>query len=156
MGKSVINKLLKIYENVLDIQIDEKLFMRGNLIQRFSIDSLIALQMIAEIERKFNFVIEEDKLAIKLIDSPTFFAKYFHLHTLKKIYERVLNTQIEEKEIYDGNLIEKKNIDDSNILVLFMEIEEYFQIKFGNTMNMEDIVNSPLVFLDICKEERIK
>ena len=35
------------------------------------------LKYITEIEKKFHIIIEEDELAIKLIDSPSYFIDYY-------------------------------------------------------------------------------
>lgn len=76
MFESVAGKLLDIFKKVLDVQVDENEFFKGNLIENLNIDSLIALQLIVEIEKTFHIVIEDDELAIKLIDSPSFFIDY--------------------------------------------------------------------------------
>lgn len=76
MTESVAEKLLDIYKKVLDIEIDENEFFKGNLMKNLNIDSLIALQLIVEIEKNFHIVIEDDELAIKLLDSPSFFIDY--------------------------------------------------------------------------------
>lgn len=73
MFQSAADKLLDIYRTVLDIQITEDDFLKGDLIKQLNIDSLIALQLIAEIEKSFHFIIEEDELAITIIDSPVSF-----------------------------------------------------------------------------------
>ena len=72
-----ISKLLGIFQKVLDVEIDENVFRKGNLIENLNIDSLIALQLFAEIEKEFHILIEEEELAIKLIDSPSFFVDYY-------------------------------------------------------------------------------
>ena len=73
-----ISKLLGIFQKVLDVEIDENVFRKGNLIENLNIDSLIALQLFAEIEKEFHILIEEEELAIKLIDSPSFFVDYYN------------------------------------------------------------------------------
>jgi len=77
MSESVVKKLLEIFQNILDVEISENEFLKGNLIENLSIDSLIALQLITEIEKNFHIIIEEDELAIKLIDSPSYFIDYY-------------------------------------------------------------------------------
>ncbi|RKD30244.1 acyl carrier protein [Lacrimispora algidixylanolytica] len=92
MFESVASKLLDIFKKVLDVQVDENGFFKGNLIENLNIDSLIALQLIVEIEKTFHIVIEDDELAIKLIDSPSFFIEYC------KQYEFNVNTSQEARE----------------------------------------------------------
>ena len=76
MVESGVGKLLAVFKKVLDVQIDEFEFIKGNLIENLNIDSLIALQLIVEIEKTYHIVIEDDELAIKIIDSPAFFIDY--------------------------------------------------------------------------------
>ncbi len=155
MFKSAAIKLLNIYKNVLDIQINEKDFFKGSLIKSFNIDSLIALQLIAEIEKNFNFIIEDDELAIKIIDSPFYFFNYYQCYKLKNIYESVLNMQIDESEIVKENLIEKMNIDNQKVSIIIAEIEKCFQININDAVNAADIVNFPLSFLNTFQEVSI-
>lgn len=46
MSNTFLLKLKAIYENVMGKEIDENEFLRGNLIEKFNIDSLIALQIL--------------------------------------------------------------------------------------------------------------
>lgn len=73
MSKNLISRLKVIYENVMDNKIDENEFIEGNLIEKFNIDSLIALQIIVEIEKSFGIVIEDDDEAVKIVDFPSNF-----------------------------------------------------------------------------------
>ncbi len=155
MFKSVAILLLNIYKNVLDIQINENDFFKGSLIQNFSIDSLIALQLIVEIEKNFNLIIEDDELAIKIIDSPFNFFKHYQRYKLKNIYESVLNMKIAESEIVKENLIEKMNIDNQNVSIIIEEIEKCFKIKINDAINTADIVDFPLSFLNTFQEVSI-
>ena len=79
MLSNITSKLLDIYNNVLDVQIEEKEFLKGNLINNLNLDSLVSLQLISEIERKFDVIIEEDDIAILIIDSPHYFTDYYIL-----------------------------------------------------------------------------
>lgn len=76
MLQNEIIKLKEIYESILETPIDEKEFLKGNLIEKFNIDSLIALQIIVKIEKSFCIIIEDDEVAIKIVDSPFFFCEY--------------------------------------------------------------------------------
>lgn len=155
MFKRVAIKLLDIYKDVLDIQINENDFFKGNLIKNFNIDSLIALQIIVEIEKNFNIVIEDDELAIKIIDSPFYFFNYYQRYKLKNIYESVLNIQIDESEIVKENLIKKMNIDNQNVSIIIAEIRKCFQININDVINEIDIVDFPLSFLNTFQEVSI-
>lgn len=77
MQKKELSKLKNIYEKIMDIVMDEKDFLEGNLIEKYKIDSLVALQIIVEIEKAFQYVIEEDDVAIKIVDSPSFFLRLY-------------------------------------------------------------------------------
>lgn len=69
MNKEEIRiKLISIYEEVLETQIEDKGINDG-LIELFHIDSLIALKIIVRIEQEFGIIIEDDNLAIEMIDS---------------------------------------------------------------------------------------
>lgn len=76
MPKSTLTKLRLIYENIIETSIDEEEFSKGHLIKKFNIDSLIALQIIVEIEKSFDCIIEDDEIAIKIVDSPSFFLDF--------------------------------------------------------------------------------
>jgi len=84
MLESALTKLKEIYENVLDNQIDTNEFLHGNLIEKLHIDSLIALQIIVEIEKRFDFIIEDDETAIKVVDSPSFFLDAFQKNNIEE------------------------------------------------------------------------
>lgn len=155
MFKSVAIKLLNIYKHILDIQINEHDFFNRNLIKNFNIDSLTALQLIVEIEKNFNIIIEDDELAIKIIDSPFAFFNYYQRYALKNIYENVLNVHIDENEIVEEHLIEKMNIDHQNVSIIIAEIEKCFQININDAINAVDIVNLPLSFLNTFQEVSI-
>jgi len=73
MPEKELTKLKRIYEDIIESKIDENGFLDGNLIEKFNIDSLIALQIIVEIEKRFDIIIEDDEKAIKMVDSPSFF-----------------------------------------------------------------------------------
>lgn len=73
MSNTFLLKLKAIYENVMGKEIDENEFLEGNLIEKFNIDSLIALQIIVEIEKCFDVVLEDDDKAIKIVDYPSSF-----------------------------------------------------------------------------------
>lgn len=152
MFKRVTAKLLNIYKNVLDVEISESNFLKGNLIQKFNIDSLIALQLIADIEKDFNLIIEEDELAIKIVDSPFEFSNYYLCNKLKMIYESVLKIQLEESEIAKESLLEKLYIDNQSVSKIIAEIKKCFPVMIDNTKDVADIVNCPLTFLNNCQE----
>ena len=70
-----ITILKKIYENELGKKIEDSDFRRGGLIEKLKIDSLVALQIIVGIEKKFDYVIEDDDIAIKVVDTPLKFLR---------------------------------------------------------------------------------
>ena len=65
-----MKKTLKdIYRKVLDKNIDDIIFEPGDhLIDSLLIDSLLALRMLILVEQEFSIVIEDDALAIELLD----------------------------------------------------------------------------------------
>ena len=68
--QEIMDKLRRIYEEVLDIVIDSADFASGEgLIEKLYIDSLLALKMLIRIEQDFTVLIEEDSLALELLDS---------------------------------------------------------------------------------------
>ena len=73
-----LTKLLGIYESVMETSIDENGFTQGDMIEKFHIDSLVALQIIVQIEKCFDYTFENDDEAIEVINSPTTFIKLFH------------------------------------------------------------------------------
>ena len=67
--ENVKNTLKDIYRKVLDRNIDDTIFEPGNhLIDSLLIDSLLALRMLILVEQEFSIVIEDDALAIELLD----------------------------------------------------------------------------------------
>jgi len=64
------NKLLEIFNNVLEKNIElSELEIDSGILEKFHIDSLIALQIIVRIEQDFGIVIEDDNVAIEILDS---------------------------------------------------------------------------------------
>ena len=67
--QSIKNKLKDIYSLVLKREIDDEQFtFEPGLTERLHIDSLLGLQIIVKIEQNFNLVIEDDEVAIKILD----------------------------------------------------------------------------------------
>ena len=152
MIKDIVSKLMDIYKSVLDVQIEEKEFIKGNLINNLNLDSLVSLQIISEIERKFGLIIEEDETAILLIDSPYYFIDYYILNKLKLIYENILNMEIDTNQISKGNLIRKYNINIQNVMIIKKEIEKNFGIEIDDNTKIYDIINYPFLCLKRCQE----
>jgi len=66
----ITENLRNIYSQVLNREISSEEFVDGiNLIEKFHIDSLIALQIIVKIEQNFSIVIEDDNFAIEMLSS---------------------------------------------------------------------------------------
>lgn len=63
-------KVKQLYEINVSCQIEIEELKKGNVIEKLAIDSLIALRLIIEIERCFGIVIDEDDIAIQMIDNP--------------------------------------------------------------------------------------
>ena len=60
----------EIYRKVIDRDIDDAVFEPGdNLIDSLLIDSLLALKMLILIEQEFSIIIEDDALAIELLNN---------------------------------------------------------------------------------------
>ncbi len=69
-SKKIKKKLYDIICEILEVEIIRSdLKGNENLIETYNIDSLIALQIIVKIEQKFNIIIEDDELAIELLES---------------------------------------------------------------------------------------
>lgn len=147
MLSNITSKLLDIYNNVLDVQIEEKEFLKANLINNLNLDSLVSLQLISEIERKFDVIIEEDDIAILIIDSPHYFTDYYILNKVKAIYEKILNKEIDTNQITMGNLIRKFNIDNPNVMIIKKEIECKFEIEVNNMTKIENVIDHPFLYL---------
>lgn len=68
--KEIIPKLKSIYEEVLGRTIEDAEIGDGEgITDKLFIDSLLGLQIIIKIEQNFHIVIEDDELAIRLVDS---------------------------------------------------------------------------------------
>ena len=52
-------------------------FLKGNLIKSFNINSQTMSQVVAEIENSFDVIIDNDKTAIQVVDSFSFFLSTF-------------------------------------------------------------------------------
>ncbi len=66
----VHNRIKKIYEAVLGrLLTGDELVDGESLLDRLLIDSLSSLQIIIKIEQEFNVIIEDDDVAIRLVDS---------------------------------------------------------------------------------------
>lgn len=64
-------KLSKIFEEVLEQPVPKELIEADeNLIERYHIDSLLALKIIVRIEQEFFVLIEDDEEAIRMMQSP--------------------------------------------------------------------------------------
>lgn len=67
----VAKRLSKIFEEVMEKPVPEELFENNeNLIERYHIDSLVALKIIVKIEQEFSVLIEDDEEAIQMLKSP--------------------------------------------------------------------------------------
>ncbi len=67
----IAEKLSKIFEEVLEQPVPKELLEADeNLIERYHIDSLIALKIIVKIEQEFSVLIEDDEDAIRMLQSP--------------------------------------------------------------------------------------
>lgn len=66
--RKIKNELCNIYKEVLerDISMDD---LETGLLEKFHIDSLIALQIVVKIEQFFGIIIEDDNVAIQMLDS---------------------------------------------------------------------------------------
>ncbi|HHV28121.1 acyl carrier protein [Acetivibrio mesophilus] len=63
-------KLHEIFSSVLERDIDfGELDVESGILEKFHIDSLIALQIIVRIEQDFGIVIEDDNVAVEILDS---------------------------------------------------------------------------------------
>ncbi len=68
--KEIKEELRKIFTEVLKREVTEEQLAAGSgLTDRLHIDSLMGLQIIVKIEQRFNVIIEDDNLAIKMLDS---------------------------------------------------------------------------------------
>jgi len=64
------DKLHHIIAQALDTELTEKDIPTGpGLLEQLHIDSLIALQIIVQIEQQFNVTIDDDELALEMLDS---------------------------------------------------------------------------------------
>ncbi|MDE6252898.1 MAG: hypothetical protein K2M78_09740 [Lachnospiraceae bacterium] len=67
----VAKRLSKIFEEVMEKPVPKELFENNvNLIERYHIDSLVALKIIVKIEQEFSVLIEDDEEAIQMLKSP--------------------------------------------------------------------------------------
>lgn len=79
--EQVIEKIRQIYSEVLETEIDINVFSEGtDLINKLHIDSLIALQIIVKIEKDFNVLIEDDNIAIELLDNIDKTVRYINIY----------------------------------------------------------------------------
>ncbi|BCJ94845.1 hypothetical protein acsn021_24140 [Anaerocolumna cellulosilytica] len=64
------NELCNIYSQVLERELSMEDFgTTTGLLEKFHIDSLIALQIVVKIEQVFGIIIEDDNVAIEMLDS---------------------------------------------------------------------------------------
>lgn len=66
-----VQQLRELYEQALHHPVQIEDLQGENVIERQKIDSLIALQLIIAIEKAFSVVIDDDELAIQMIDNPS-------------------------------------------------------------------------------------
>ncbi len=66
-----VQLLRGLYEKALHHPVQIEDLQGENVIERLKIDSLIALQLIITIEKAFSVVIDDDELAIQMIDNPS-------------------------------------------------------------------------------------
>lgn len=67
----IVEKLSAILEEVIKHPVPKELLEQDeNLIERYHIDSLVALQVIIKIEQEFSVLIEDDEEAIRMLQSP--------------------------------------------------------------------------------------
>lgn len=75
--ENVKTAMKNIYRKVLDKDINDTVFEPGdNLINTLFVDSLLALRMLIQIEQEFSIIIEDDALAIELLDNIDNACKY--------------------------------------------------------------------------------
>ncbi|PJI06511.1 MULTISPECIES: acyl carrier protein [Clostridium] len=66
--EKIRKQIINIYKEVTEKDIEEEKIQDG-LLEQLHIDSLIALQIIVKMEQDFKIVIEDDDVAIKMLDS---------------------------------------------------------------------------------------
>lgn len=72
MKQEYLEKMRLIFCDVLGRDVTSADMGDGeNLVEKLSIDSLMGLQLIIKIEQEFDVIIEDDELAIELVDSIT-------------------------------------------------------------------------------------
>lgn len=77
MKEENLEKMRLIFCEVLGREINKDEMGDGeNLVEKLSIDSLMGLQIIIKIEQEFNVIIEDDDLAIQLVDSGSKLQQY--------------------------------------------------------------------------------
>ncbi|MEK4259615.1 MULTISPECIES: acyl carrier protein [Paenibacillus] len=68
-NKEILGKLAAIFSEVLSKEVTmEELDAQADLLEAFHMDSLIALQIIVKIEQQLGIVIEDDDLALELLN----------------------------------------------------------------------------------------
>ena len=78
--KEIIDKLIAIYSQVLKKEIKSEEFVPNiSLLEKFHIDSLLALQIIVKVEQEFGIIIEDDEMALKMLDSIESFLEFIEV-----------------------------------------------------------------------------
>ncbi|OJU09429.1 MAG: hypothetical protein BGN88_09870 [Clostridiales bacterium 43-6] len=73
ISQKVINQIQKVLEkNQMKGTIEEE----TKLFQAFTIDSLIAIEILVSMEEIFNIVIEDDDLSLELLETPKTLINY--------------------------------------------------------------------------------
>lgn len=85
MRQDYFEKMRLIFGEVLGREITNDEMSDGeNLVGKFSIDSLMGLQLIIKIEQEFEVIIEDDELAIALVDSGSKLQQYIEKYNSKE------------------------------------------------------------------------
>lgn len=85
MRQEYFEKMRLIFCDVLGREITNDEMGDGeNLVGKLSIDSLMGLQLIIKIEQEFEVIIEDDELAIALVDSGSKLQQYIEEYNSKE------------------------------------------------------------------------
>ncbi len=80
-------KLKQVFEEIMDRKITDEMISDGEeLITKLSIDSLMGLQIIIKIEQVFDIIIEDDDLAITLVNSSSQLLQYIENYHSNQVH----------------------------------------------------------------------
>lgn len=86
MKQEYLEKMRLIFCEVLGRKITNEDMGDGeSLVNKLSIDSLMGLQLIIKIEQEFEVIIEDDELAIALVDSGSKLKQYIEEYNAEEI-----------------------------------------------------------------------